>query len=1469
MPIFNTIGSAAARAYGLFRRATTTAGSYLYTWGTNANNQIGNYTVATTVDRSSPVQITNRQFSTVSLNNLRGGLAVKTDGTLWAWGSGTSGTLGDGTTVTKSYPVQIGAYNGWAQVAGGINSFGVLTNGDLYAWGLNTTGALGDGTTVNKSSPVMMGSNVRYVARSAGNFNACITNDNSLYTWGVNNLGQLGDGTSVNKSTPTLIGALTNWSKVVCGMSHMVAIKTDGTAWAWGSGANYRTGQGTSTNRSSPVQIGTLTNWTDVGATYGGSFLMNSSGVMYYIGINAEGQAGMGGVAAGTYGPSAIPATQLMYVDYVSLPPTSGSFSSGIRSNGTLWSWGVNTNYQLGDGTGVDQSFPVQVGTLTTWSKLSGYEAGMSAIKTDGSLWGWGFNDYGQIGNGNVSQATSPDRVGTLTNWGSIYTTKRNTFSIKTDGTLWGWGANATGQIGNGTTTSYSSPVQVGTLTDWARLNRGSPNYFGTTFAIKNSGALWAWGGNALGIFGNGTTVSTSSPIQIGTLTNWSRIGTDGKSVLAVKTDGTLWSWGENGLGQLGNGTTTGPTSSPVQVGTLTNWADVGVGARSQVVAIKTDGTLWGWGSEYSTFDASTVNRSSPVQLGTSSDWAEFCMGTDTQWARKTSGEIYAWGMNVSSVATGVVYTNITALSKSNNITWSSFESNNNSNGNGVVGKKTDGTLWAWGTNGSSGQYGNGTTTPSTTPLQVRSVADFDVYKIGYGAIATINSTTNNLWISGSGIALGQGSPANYSSPQMVGSGTQKWTKVATLHSAVVAIDSNKKLWGWGANSSGQVGDGTTIAPSAPVQIGTLTTWKNVVLGMTGLGNDGTLAVQDNGTLWGWGVSSVNGNGTGTNAGNSLQTPMAITGKMVADFSFAGDESGTYGSSGGRRAIHIIDTAGRLWAIGWNSNGLLGNNSVTDVSGAYVQIGTLTNWVSVSGGTSHVMATKTDGTLWGWGYNVNGQLGTNNTTSYSSPVQIGTLTNWASVSTGTGFTLATKTDGTIWSWGQNSTYQLGQGNVTNLSSPVQIGTLTNWASVSGSQGSGMAIKTDGTLWGWGANDAGCLGLGNATPRTSPVQVGTLTNWSKIKSTNQAVSYAAIKTDGTLWGWGYNGYGRIGDGSSIDRSSPVQVGTLTNWTDCMASQYNSFFINSSGVLYSTGTSINPGDSVQSYWLGTWTVSETSSPIQIGAYTTYTKLGRGMAGSGAIDSQGYLFAWGPNGTAPLTYTETAANLSSPVQIGTQTNWAKPFIKTDGSLWLWGNAGTGTMGLNTDAPAGTYPFTTPVRVGTLTNWSDISFGNSSSIAVKTDGTAWGWGGNAAGELGLGNTTVRSSPTQIGTLTNWSKLLAGQRHTIALKTDGTVWCWGQNSNGQLGQGNTTSRSSPVQVTLATTAVDISVVGNSSMAILSDGTAYAWGQNASGQLGDGTTVNKSTPVAVSGSYTWVSGPTGAGTTFAGGLSST
>ena len=204
-------------------------------------------------------------------------------------------------------------------------------------------------------------------------------------------------------------------------------------------------------------------------------------------------------------------------------------------------------------------------------------------------------------------------------------------------------------------------------------------------------------------------------------------------------------------------------------------------------------------------------------------------------------------------------------------------------------------------------------------------------------------------------------------------------------------------------------------------------------------------------------------------------------------------------------------------------------------------------WQSVSAGIYTTLGIKTDGTLWACGVNWNGQLGDGTTTDKNYFVQVGTNTNWKMVSAGESHTLAIKMDGTLWAWGSNNNGQLGLGNTTNYSSPKQVGSLTNWLQISANYTHISAVKTDGTLWSWGINIYnGNLGLGDTTNRSSPVQVGALTTWVKIEGGNAGYHVCAIKTDGTLWSWGNNLFGKLGLGNTTYYSSPKQVGALTNW-----------------------------------------------------------------------------------------------------------------------------------------------------------------------------------------------------------------------------------------------------------------------------------------------------------------------------------
>jgi alpha-tubulin suppressor-like RCC1 family protein len=201
--------------------------------------------------------------------------------------------------------------------------------------------------------------------------------------------------------------------------------------------------------------------------------------------------------------------------------------------------------------------------------------------RTVPGLWACGYNTLGQLGNGTVVNYSSPIQIGSLTNWKQVVCGGTRSHAIKTDGTLWSWGGNREGEIGNGTSiTTYSSPIQVGLLTNWKQVAAGNQvnslsggDFFSQTLAVKTDGTLWAWGNNGYGALGNGTTTPYSSPIQIGALTNWKQVAC-GYATFAIKTDGTLWAWGYNLVGGLGNGNTVS-YSSPIQIGSLTNWKQV------------------------------------------------------------------------------------------------------------------------------------------------------------------------------------------------------------------------------------------------------------------------------------------------------------------------------------------------------------------------------------------------------------------------------------------------------------------------------------------------------------------------------------------------------------------------------------------------------------------------------------------------------------------------------------------------------------------------------------------------------------------------------------------------------------------------------------------------------------------------------------------------------------------------------
>ena len=317
----------------------------------------------------------------------------------------------------------------------------------------------------------------------------------------------------------------------------------------------------------------------------------------------------------------------------------------------SLYDWGNNNYGQLGLNSTVSYSSPKQVGALTNWLSISSGPYNRLAIKTDGTLWAWGQNQYGCLGFGNSGSITyysSPKQVGTSSNWKQAVIATEHSAAIKNDGTLWTWGQNQQGQLGLNNTVYFYVPTQVGGLSNWSTA---AVLYGGTTLAIKTDGTLWGWGYNGNGQLGLNNTNNYSSPVQIGSLTNWKMLANGPQYMLAIKTDGTLWAWGNNNYDQLGLGNRTN-YSSPKQVGVLTNWKSVISGAyQNTIFAIKTDGTLWSWGYNNAQgvlgIGVINTNYSSPVQVGALTNWATVSSGGGHAAAIKTDGTLWAWGRNL------------------------------------------------------------------------------------------------------------------------------------------------------------------------------------------------------------------------------------------------------------------------------------------------------------------------------------------------------------------------------------------------------------------------------------------------------------------------------------------------------------------------------------------------------------------------------------------------------------------------------------------------------------------------------------------------------------------------------------------------------------------------------------------------------------------------------------------------------
>jgi alpha-tubulin suppressor-like RCC1 family protein len=334
----------------------------------------------------------------------------------------------------------------------------------------------------------------------------------------------------------------------------------------------------------------------------------------------------------------------------------------------------------------------------------------------------------------------------------------------------------------------------------------------------------------------------------------------------------------------------------------------------------------------------------------------------------------------------------------------------------------------------------------------------------------------------------------------------------------------------------------------------------------------------------------------------------------------------------------------------------------------------------------------------------------------------------------------------IWSWGAATSGALGDNTTVSKSSPVSVvGGFTDWKSISMGRNTGLGVRTSGTLWAWGCNNVGQVGDNTTVDKSSPVSViGGFTDWTGVSTNNEGSHVVALRQNGTAWAWGCNNCGQLGDNTTVSKSSPVSVvGGFTDWCQISAGSCHSLAVRTNGIAWAWGSGLCGmlGDST--------TVSKSSPVSVVGGFTDWCQV-----------SGGCRFSLG--------------------------------VRQNGSVWAWGLGSTGILGDNT-----TVNKSSPVSVvGGFTDWCQVSAGNDFSLAVRQNGSAWAWGGGALGRLGINATTDRSSPVSVvGGFTDWCQVSGGGQHSLGVRQNGTAWAWGAGGSGRLGDNTAANKSSPVSV--------------------------------------------------------------------------
>jgi alpha-tubulin suppressor-like RCC1 family protein len=664
-------------------------------WGNDLSGQLG---VGRTLKYSRPVEVSGiKDVQSVAVGGTHV-LAATKDGTVWSWGQNASAQLGDGTFSPRAAPARVEGIGKVVAVAAG-NSFSLAlgADGTVWSWGSNYSGELGDPALTAdadvRKTPGRIPGLSDIVAIAAGSWHGvALAKDGSIWTWGANDRGQLGDGTTKLHIAPAKVTGITDATAISAGGRSSLMLRQDGTVWGTGAAPGMCLGNSTDVHSFTPTR---LSNAKSISGGTGHTLALLNDGTVLACGENnppfSEARDPL--VKGGLTGIVAVCA--------------AGYHSMALRSDGKVFTWGYNTDGQLGNGTtSSDQSSIIQTAGIDGVTALAcGTDEDQNATtlvdgvgisfaqKADGTLWMFGNNVDGLAGDGKSVQRSSPGHVSGLQQVVGISAGYRHSLAVRSDGTVWGWGDNGGGQLNlPQDVTNVSTPTQVPDVAGAVAVSAG----IGRSLALLGNGLVLSWGSslaNSQFVHDFEAVPGLSGVIAI----------SQGSAQVALRSDGTVWTWGGNESGELGDGTTT-DRPTPAAVPGLADVVAISA-HRGWTLALKRDGTVWGWG--YNIENALTSGSQSaylsPIRIANLSDVKAISAGGNGNLALKSDGSIWTWGYRTGGTVQSANSLIAAAISV----------------GDGhSLALKPDGTVWAWGGN-SDGELGNGTLLSSADPTVV------------------------------------------------------------------------------------------------------------------------------------------------------------------------------------------------------------------------------------------------------------------------------------------------------------------------------------------------------------------------------------------------------------------------------------------------------------------------------------------------------------------------------------------------------------------------------------------------------------------------------------------------------------------------------------------------------------------------------------------------------------------------------